>query len=261
MIEITSVSNPLIKEIKSLHKKKARQKTGLFIIEGIKIIKEALDNNYFLKYILYTDELKNTQEGRDFFKEIENLTNLIYVSENVFREISDTESPQGIIGLAMVNYRSIEEISNSKPSFYIYLDSLQDPGNMGTIIRSGDGFNIDGIIISEGTVDPYNSKVVRATMGSIFRMPIYFVRDGLESLQSLKEKGMKLISTCLDTDKSLKEVDFKESIILTIGNESQGVSKEVFDLSDDLIKIPMPGKAESLNAAVAASIIMYELKR
>lgn len=261
MIEITSSKNPLIKEIKSLYKKKGRVKTGYFIIEGIKIIKEAIDYNYELKNIIFTDELKRTLEGEEFLKEIESFNNLIYVSEKIFKEISDTENPQGIIALAKINYKTIDEIDNKEPSFFIYLDELQDPGNMGTIIRTGDGFNINGIIITEGTVDPYNPKVVRATMGSIFRLPIYYSDNGAEDLKKLKEKGIKIFSTSLEQSNFLFDANLRESIIITIGNESKGVSKQVLELSDKLIKIPMPGKAESLNAAVAASIIMYEAMR
>ena len=258
MIEITSTKNPLIKEIKTLYKKKGRQKTGLFIIEGIKIIKEAIDYDYDLKNIIYTDELKRTKEGEGFLKEIESLNNLIYVPENIFKEISDTENPQGIIALAKIDYKSLDEIKNIKENLFIYLDELQDPGNMGTIIRTGDAFNIGGIIITEGCVDPYNPKVVRSTMGSIFRIPIYYAEDGVLDLRKLKEKGLRIFSTSLEASESLFHTNLKDGGIITIGNESKGVSAEVFTLSDQLIKIPMPGKAESLNAGVAASIIMYE---
>ena len=235
--------------------------TGYFIIEGIKIIKEALDYDYELKNIIFSHQLRGTAEGQEFFREIENFKNLICLPDKIFNEISDTENPQGIMGLAKINYKDIGQIENKGSSFFIYLDQVQDPGNIGTIIRTGDGFNIDGIIITEGTVDPYNPKVVRATMGSIFRIPIYYSDGGLKDLNILKEKGFKLLSTSLYNSQSLFDAQLKESLVITIGNESKGVSQEILQASDGLISIPMPGGAESLNAGVAASIIMYEAMR
>lgn len=259
MLQITSSKNPLIKEIKSLHRKRGRMKNNAFIIEGIKIINEAIENNYPLDKIIYTDQLLRNKEGEDFFNKLQDGYNLIYVSKNVFDEISDTENPQGILAIAQLVYRTVDELSLSKKSFLLYLDELQDPGNMGTIIRTADAFNIDGIILSQGCVDPYNPKVVRATMGSIFRTPLYYATDGLDMLNSLREKGIKIYSSSLEGSIPIYEADYKESLVLVIGNESKGVREEIQALSDILIKIPMPGQAESLNAGVAASIMMYEV--
>ncbi len=258
MIKITSVKNPLIKEIKSLYRKKERKKAGLFIVEGIKIIEEMIDRDYSFKNIIYTDSLLDSKEGKTVFSSLENEGRLINVSESVFKEISDTENPQGILGLAYINTHNIEELDIDRNRFLLYLDGVQDPGNMGTIIRTADAFNIDGIILRDGCVDPYNPKVVRATMGSIFRVPIYFESSGIEEIENLKSLGMKIYSTSLEDSLDINKVNFKANSIVVIGNESKGVSREIYDLSDSLIKIPMPGDSESLNAGVAASIIMYE---
>lgn len=257
MIQITSPKNKLIKDIKSLYRRKGRQKYKAYLIEGIKIVEEAIENNYPVKYIIYTDLLLENEEGKDFFLKICDFDNLVYVPKNIFKEISDTENPQGIMGISNIIYRDNEEIYNLGNKSFLFLDGVQDPGNMGTIIRTADAFNIAGILIREGSVDPYNPKVIRATMGSIFRVPLYFTK-GIEELERLKSKNIHIYSTALDGSIPLYNADFKEDFILSIGNESKGVSKEVFALSDKLIKIPMTGKAESLNAAVAASIIMYE---
>lgn len=259
MLQITSSKNPLIKEIKSLHRKRGRMKNNAFIIEGIKIINEAIENNYPLDKIIYTDQLLRNKEGEDFFNKLQDGYNLIYVSDNVFDEISDTENPQGILAIAQLVYRTVDELSLSKKSFLLYLDELQDPGNMGTIIRTADAFNIDGIILSQGCVDPYNPKVVRATMGSIFRTPLYFASDGLDMLKDLREKGIKIYSTSLQGSIPIYDADYNGGLVLVIGNESKGVREDIQCMSNILIKIPMPGKAESLNAGVAASIIMYEV--
>lgn len=258
MIQITSLKNPLIKEVKSLYKKKGRISSKSFIIEGIKTIEEAINNGYDLRKIIYCDRLLKSRDGLDFFKIIEYMDNLVYVSNNIFKEISDTENPQGILAIAKLEFRNLSELDNKEKPFLLFLDGLQDPGNMGTIIRTADAFNIDGIILTDGCVDPYNPKVVRATMGSIFRLPLYYISNGVDELASLKNRGMKIYSTSLEGSLPIYDLDYKSGTILVIGNESKGVSDEIFALSHGLIRIPMPGKAESLNAGVAASIIMYE---
>ncbi len=261
MIEISSQNNPLIKEIKTLYRKKGRVKNKAFIIEGIKMIEEAIDNSYPVKNIIYTDQLFKTKDGEKFFEKIKELDNTIYVPNNIFKEISDTENPQGVLGIAKFEYENLGEKYKKERLFLLFLDEVQDPGNMGTIIRTADAFNADGIIITEGCVDPYNPKVVRATMGSIFRVPIYYTSDGIQDLKKIKAMDIQLYSTSLEGSIPTYEADFSKGFVLIIGNESKGVRKEIFSLSDKLIKIPMPGKAESLNAGVAASIIMYEVMK
>lgn len=261
MMEITSLKNPLIKEIKSLYRKKERLKNNSFIIEGIKIIQEAINYDYELKYIIYTDQLLSTTDGKEFFGIIKDLDNIIYVPNNIFKEIADTENPQGVLAIAKFQYKILNQINNKKGISLVFLDELQDPGNMGTIIRTADAFNIDGIIVTPGSVDPYNPKVVRATMGSIFRVPLYYTTEGVKDLIQLKSQGIKVYSTSLEGSIPIFDANFKESFVLIIGNESKGVSEEYYSLSDRLIKIPMLGKAESLNAGVASSIIMYEVMK
>ena len=258
MIEITSMKNPMIKEIKSLYRKKERMRSKSFIIEGIKIIEEAIDHSYPIKNIIYTDKLMNTKGGPEFFQTIKDRGKLIYVGENIFKEISDTENPQGVLAIARFQFEDLDKLIEKENPALIFLDRLQDPGNMGTIIRTADAFSFDGIIITDGCVDPYNPKVVRATMGSIFRLPIYYIEDSLRGLNILKDHGIKVYSTSLEESLPIYEVDYNNGFILVIGNESTGVSDEIYSLSDKLIRIPMPGKAESLNAGVAASIVMYE---
>lgn len=258
MLEITSSKNPLIKEIKSLYRRKERWKSKLFIIEGIKIIDEAILNKITLRNVIYTDKLLSTNDGMDFFQKIQNLNNIVYVPENIFSEISDTENPQGVIGIAEFKTNDIEDIFNINNPLLLYLDGVQDPGNMGTIIRTGDAFKITGIILGDGCVDPYNPKVIRATMGSIFRIPLYCIKDILPYVSRLIDNNIKIHSTSLEGSIPVYDANFMEGSLIIIGNESKGVDMRLLDISEKLIKIPMPGEAESLNAGVAASIIMYE---
>ncbi|TJX13023.1 RNA methyltransferase [Tissierella creatinini] len=256
MMEISSSKNPLVKEIKSLLKKKYRWEKGLFIIEGIKLVEEALDNDVHIKNILYTDKLITYTDGINLLEKLKNFKSCFRVSESLFNEITNMENSQGIIGVAYFQIRNLD--INRGNRFLLFLDGIQDPGNMGTIIRSADAFNIDGIIIGEGSVDAYNPKVVRSTMGSIFRVPLYFTKDNMESLELLKSKGFKIYSTSLEGSVANYDIEYKDDFIIVIGSESQGVNRNILDISDKRIKIPMPGSAESLNAGVAASIIMYE---
>lgn len=260
MIEITSAKNPTIKEIKTLYKRKNRWEHNLFIIEGIKIIDESISNNIDIKYMVYTDKLLNTKEGVEFFQRIKDRKELIKVDDSIFKEICDTDNPQGILAIARFKERSLKNIYELNRPFLLFLDKLQDPGNLGTIIRTADAFNIDGIILGKGSVDPYNPKVVRSTMGSIFRVPLYFCENTLECLGNVKNHGIEIIATSLK-GVPIYNADFGKGFVLVIGNEAKGVSDDISSIASRSIKIPMPGGSESLNAGVAASIIMYEAMR
>ncbi len=256
MVDISSSKNPLVKEIKSLLKKKARWEKKLFILEGIKLIEEALENDVQIKTILYTDKLLSYKDGINLLEKLTAFKSCYRVSESLFNEITNMENSQGIIGVAHFRIKSLDISKGNK--FFLFLDGIQDPGNMGTIIRSADAFNIDGILIGEGSVDTYNPKVVRSTMGSIFRVPLYFINDNMDTLRTLKDKGFRIYATSLEGSVANYDIEYKDDFIIVIGSESQGVSKDILGISHSLIKIPMPGNAESLNAGVAASIIMYE---
>lgn len=258
MREVSSLKNPIIKEIKSLYNKKDRWNKSLFIIEGIKIIEEAIFNNIELKYIIITDKMFLSEDSKDFLEKAKDRYKIIKISENLFKEISDTENPQGIVSIAKFRIPDLSQIFNRENPALLFLDGVQDPGNMGTIIRTCDAFNLDGIIIGPGSVDPYNPKVVRATMGSIFRVPLYISNDSLKTIDDLSQGGLNIFSTSLEGSIPSYDIDYKEGFVLVIGNESNGVQDSIIKKSDKLIRIPMPGSAESLNAGVAASIIMYE---
>ncbi len=257
MLEISSNQNPLIKEIKSLNRKKNRWKSRLFIIEGIKIIQEAINNNIKIKNIIISDSFLESRDGKLFNEEIKNQDNIIKVNTSLFKSISDTENPQGLLAICEFTIRDLSELDYLFNPSILFLDGIQDPGNMGTIIRTADAFNIDGIILGEGSVDPYNSKVVRSTMGSIFRVPLYICNNSLNTLGLLKDKNYYILASSLDGN-SIYNGGFNRKFVCVIGNEANGVNPDILDLAHDLIKIPMPGNAESLNAGVAASIIMYE---
>ncbi len=255
--EINSNSNQLIKDIRKLKRKRNRWQEEKFIIEGSKMIDEALEASETISHIIFSEEIKDRKDYKMLLEKAEDNTNMVQVSKTIFEEISDTETPQGLMAIVSFGIRDIRDILEKKKKNLIFLDRLQDPGNLGTIIRTADAFKIDGLIIGENTVDPYNEKVVRATMGSIFRLPIYICDDNKRFIEEAKDFGYKVFSTDLK-GQALYLEEFSPHNIIIIGNESKGVSESLSKLVDSKIKIPMPGEAESLNAGVAASIIMYE---
>lgn len=246
---ITSKTNELIKQIKNLHTKKYRDESNEFLVEGKKIVKEAIEANFKISKIIVCEELLK-EEFSDKRFEIE------YVSKNVFEYISDTMSPQGIMAIVKK-----PEYENKYDNMIFALDNVQDPGNVGTIIRTLDSAGINTLLLSTGCADEYNPKVIRSTMGAIFRIKICSELNLLEKLKELKLDGYKIIVTALNADSNLFEFEFPPKAIIVIGNESNGVCKEIQALADVRIKIPMVGGTESLNAGVAASLMAYEAFR
>lgn len=243
---ITSKTNELIKHIKSLHQKKYRDEFGEYFVEGKKLVLEAIDEKVNIVKIVICNELFS--ENFNFPK-----YDVEYVNENVFNFISDTKTPQGILAVIKKNKKT--EILGD---VIFALDDIQDPGNLGTIIRTLDCAGINTLLLSEGTADVYNPKTIRSTMGAIYRVNVLDNLNLISELQKLKCNGYKIVITHLNTNKKHYDLDFSEKLVIVIGNEAKGVSDAINDLADIRVKIPMLGKTESLNASVAASIIAYE---
>ena len=244
---ITSKENEVIKNIKKLKEKKYR--IDSYIVEGIKMVKEAIIENQEIESIVIKEDFK-----LDF--DIKNIK-LITVTNKIFNEISDVKTPQGILAIIKKNQK---QKLDSNSEYILALDSLQDPGNMGTIIRTADSANIKQIIINKTTVDPYSSKVIRSTMGAIYRINIIEVEDLEKTLKELQSKTYKIITTDLKSNKSIYDIDYKKTVVV-IGNEANGVSEEIQKIANEKVIIPMLGKTESLNASIAASIMIYEYVR
>lgn len=256
MIFIESKDNNLFKETKKLKERKNRNKNNKYIIEGFRLVEEAFKANLTIEYLIVTKE-DNEKMDTYIGKYLNSNTKIYLMSDGLFKELISTEQPQGILAVANMK----DNILKDDGSFYLLCDKVQDPGNLGTIIRTAHAAGIDGIILTKGTVDIYNDKTVRATMGSLFYLPVVYDDDNLSLIKDLKEKDFKIVVTSLETDKDFYEEDLKGKVVLTVGNEGNGVSDEVYELADTKVKIPMPGNAESLNVAVASSIIMYEKVR
>lgn len=253
MQHISSKDNNLIKETKKLKEKKYRNEKGLFIIEGFRFVEEALKSSFQIEYILVSETALSKLSEYNLDSIIEGDCKSYVIPDIIFKTLASTDNPQGVIAVAKVK----EIVSLNYNNTYVLVDKVQDPGNLGTIIRTAHAAGCSGVILTKGTVDVYNEKTLRSTMGSIFNIPIIEDKD-LSFVKKLKEKGYKLVCSSLDTEYNFYDINFQEKVIISVGNEGNGLSKEVYDISDIKVKIPMPGGAESLNAAVAASIMIYE---
>lgn len=261
ILDITSKENEKIKYTKSLLKNRKRNEEKKYIIEGYRILKQALESDIYIEYIVFSDEFLNKDEHKDFIDYLEDSSFKIYkTTQKLFKEMTDTEKTQGILAVVKQKEYTIEEILNKHVNFTLLLDRIQDPGNMGTIIRTADSAGVDSIIILKGCVDVYNSKVIRSTMGSIFNVPIMEVDNENDIIEILKEKEFNIVSSYLNTDNYYHDVEYGGKVALVIGNEANGISDNIIDKSDILVKIPIYGKSESLNAAIASGILMYEIK-
>lgn len=258
---ITSTSNAKVKNLVNLKKKrKARDEEKVFLVEGIRMFREVPLNR-----------LREVYVSETFYKKEKKTVDTIVagscakmeiLADNIFTHVSDTMTPQGVLCVVEQMKYSLEDVlSNGEVPHLMVLDNLQDPGNLGTIVRTAEGAGVTGVIMSKETVDIYNPKVIRSTMGSIYRMPFYYAPDLLEAINILKAKGIGTYAAHLDGKCSYDEVDYKKPCAFFIGNEGNGLRDEVAAAADTYIRIPMCGEVESLNAAIAATVLMFEAAR
>ncbi len=257
---IISLKNPTIKEILKIKERRYKDKDKLFLIEGIHLIEMALDSSFEIKMVFFSESFKNKTEGQRLLRKlIKRNTELIQISDEINIRLSDTESPQGVLALLSFKTYRLQDIQFKGNSFIVVCDGIQDPGNLGTIIRASDAACVDAVVILPNTCDVFMHKTLRATAGSIFNIPI--VHSDLESLlEYLRLRGITLYSTDIRAERLIYETDFNKPIAIAFGNEARGVSETLRKMSD-LIKIPIIGKAESLNVAMAASVCLYEIVR
>lgn len=256
---ITSSSNAQVKNLIHLQKKaKTRDEQGVFVVEGLKMFEEAREAEILQKaYFSESFYQEKLLESPSFFMDLD----YDIVSESLFHEISETKTPQGIMGTVRQANYSLESMLKTPDASFLLLEDIRDPGNLGTMIRTAEGAGITGVIFSRSSVDIYNPKVIRATMGSIYRVPFYQAEDFYETLGEIKKQGITIFAAHLLGIPYDSEGCFSENCAILIGNEANGLSEQASSIADKRIKIPMAGKVESLNAAVAAAVLMYEISR
>jgi len=268
---ITSISNSKIRHLSELNlKSRTRNKEGLFVGEGVRLFNEApieLLTEIYIDEITY-EEMKECSQRTpltrlgEAFEKVQNCLSegVLFetVSSDVFKKASDTDSPQGIIFVVKKPEYSLDEILGGN---ILILEDIQDPGNLGTMMRTAEGAGISGIIMSKGTVDLFNPKTVRATMGSLFRVPFIYTEDLQGICGVLKENNVNIYAAHLKGERFFDEIEYPGKTAFMIGNEGNGLSDEIADLADKYIKIPMNGQLESLNAAIAAALLMYRVRK
>lgn len=253
---ITAAGNKRVKNLENLIKKtKARREQKVFITEGIKMFQEADEK-----------KIKEVYVSESFYRKgilKEKIERCAYevLSDELFKKVSDTQTPQGILCVMEQYHYELKDLFQTENPLFLMLEDIQDPGNLGTMVRTAEGAGVDGIIMSGQTVDIYNPKTIRSTMGSIYRMPFLYADDFLKTMQQMKEKGVKLYAAHLKGNQFYHQMDFKGACAFLIGNEGNGLKEETAAAADVYMKIPMEGKVESLNAAVASVILMYEAAR
>lgn len=253
---ITSSSNPRMKHIIQLNKKaKTRYEERVFVVEGIKMCMETPKERMEAMYVSesFLIEEKNRKLIEDYVYET--------VSDNVFSHISDTKTPQGILCLVKMPEYTLEDLLGEGNPHLLILENIQDPGNLGTMMRTGEGAGITGMIMNKNTVDIFHPKTIRSTMGSLFRVPFYITDDLEGTIRVLRAKGVRMYAAHLDGKVSYDKPDYTLPCGFLIGNEGNGLSRETAELADTYIRIPMEGKVESLNASVASALLMYEVNR
>lgn len=252
--EITATTNPLIKESKKLHKKKYRTETGTFLLEGFHLIEEAVKADSVIKAI-FVNQRGQSEWGAWLAAQPDNI--LYFVSDDVLKALSDQPTPQGMIAIVELPK---EETLDYQGGFLL-LDRVQDPGNVGTMIRTADAAGLAGVILGNGCADPYSLKTLRSMQGSNFHLPVVS-RDLNEVIPLLNEKQIPVYGTALDkTAKVYSEVSPSDNFALIMGNEGQGISAELLEKTDQTLYIPLYGQAESLNVGVAAGILMYHFRK
>ena len=255
---ISSKDNEIVKNVRKLKEKKYRDLENAYIVEGIKMVKEAILEKAVIRQIIICDDCEKTDSiPKELMYEIAKY-DCLYVTSKIFKYISEVQTPQGV--LAVVEKNNRDEDINYNEDIIVALDDIQDPGNLGTILRTVDSVGLTQTLVSKGTADPYNPKVVRSSMGAIYRVKVIECEDLLETLKEVKRNKFKILVSSLKESNSIYNVKYNKKV-LVIGNEANGVEEKIMNIADEKIKIPMLGKTESLNAAVATGIILYEYVR
>ena len=247
---ITSIQNEQVKFLVKLHQRKFREKFGQFFIEGTHLVEEAFHSDWQIDQLIYTEQAEGKLPKWSY-----KLPSMV-VSEQVFKHITKTVQPQGIA--AIIKMKNWE---NASGKYTLLIDAIQDPGNLGTLIRTADAAGFSRVVLGKGTVDLFNDKVIRATQGSLFHLPI-FQNELVAEINELQEKGVTIVASAID-EKSVTydKMTIDNNVALIVGNEGAGINKQLLNLADQCIKIPIYGKAESLNVSVAAGILMYYIRK
>ncbi len=260
--EITSVSNPVIKDIKALSQKKARDGTGTFMTEGLKLVIDALDLGWSIRTLIYAMDTKTRPLVADVAaRSLAAGAQVLEVNDKVLAAVTRKDNPQMVVGIFETRWMPLHDIHPGQHETWLALDRVRDPGNLGTIIRTADAVGASGVILVGETTDPFSLETVRATMGSVFAIPLARASTA-EFLAWYAASGARMVGTHLEGSVDYRTIDYQgKATILLMGNESRGLPPDLASRADVLARIPQQGRADSLNLAVATAIMLYESRR
>ncbi len=260
---VVSLQNKFVKLASSLKQKKYRDELGLFIVEGVRLVEEATQSNWLVETCIYTDEAFKQERVRVIITTLQaNGCRMIQVNNVIYDKITDTKEPQGIMAVVgKRTYQLLDMQDTKEKSFFMVLDQLQDPGNIGTVIRTAVAAGCTGVVLTKGCTDVFATKAVRASMGSIFHIPIIEGVSAGEVISYFSEHAIDILATSLESSKIYFDVDYNKSIALVFGNEGNGVSQVLLEHAKERLFIPLLGHVESLNVAASAAVVLYEVVR
>lgn len=255
---LTSTKNPLVKQIKKLQQVKGRKKQNLFLLEGNHLITAACEYLYPLEVVCFTPQWQ--EKNSELAARIKALAKRVeIVSLEVLKAMATTLNPEGVIATAKILIS--DDLAEKKANLGLILERIQDPGNLGTIIRTAVATGVDNLSLSQDSVDIYNPKVLRASVGEWFKLPLQVRENLVKTVQIYQQQGMQVVATVPTAKKSYWEIDFNLPTLILLGNEAAGLSSELISLADELVTIPLAGGVESLNVGIATAVILYEVRR
>jgi len=260
---ITSPHNQIVKLAAALRQKKNRDETGLFMAEGVRLVEEAATSGWLIETCFFTERALSSERTRGLLDNLKAAgCRMIKVMDAIYDKISDTKQPQGIMVLVKKRSSDLAQLlSGPALPLIVVLDGIQDPGNVGTVIRTADATGCTGVVLTKGCADLFSAKTVRASMGSLFHLPVIEGLEYRDIVSFLVKNTINIVATSLDCSSVYFESDFKQPVAIVFGNEGKGVSEEMLDVANSKIHIPIVGRAESLNVAASAAVILYEVVR
>jgi TrmH family RNA methyltransferase len=255
---IASRQNSFVKELRAAFHHGELTSEGDCAVEGVKAVEEAIRSGIRISALFVCESAR--ERANRLLPQLGSHTETLLVSEEVFRSAVTSESPQGIAALVRVKQHTLEDLLRVIEPLIVVAAGIQDPGNLGTVVRSAEAFGATGMVVTDGTVNPYNPKVVRGSAGSIFRFPVTKSESGL-AIAALRQRGIRILATSSHKSVPLPELDLNGPLAIVFGNEGAGVPRELLKCADQILGIPHDGKVESLNAGIAASVVLYECAR
>lgn len=255
--------NPRIKYLRRLGSRRFREQEGKFLVEGVRFVEEALNSTWSVEMLVYCRRIIENQRGKALLENAASRgVSQIEVEDTLFGELAGTGTPQGVLAMVRQRGTTLDDLqAEGTPALLVLVDGVQDPGNLGTIVRSADAAGAGGVILLKGTSDIYNPKALRATMGSIFHVPVVQGLDAGDVMPYFTRRGIKTVAGDPRGEKVVYESDLTVPCALVVGSEAGGAGEAVLGMVSERVRIPMPGRAESLNVAISTAILLYEAVR